>query len=709
MVERIFSLDIGTRSVTGIILEKNKDNQYSLIDYYTEEHQVRSMQDGQIHHVIEVAGVINNVKKKLEHTHGSLQKVCIAAAGRSLKTAESAATMTLNDQVIKDEEVVKHLELKAVQQAQANLESNSKSDVEADFYCVGYSVLHYELDGVKIGSLIDQRGHMAEIKIIATFLPKMVIESLLAALERADLKMEALTLEPIAAIDVLIPVSMRKLNVALVDIGAGTSDIALTNQGTVVAYGMVPVAGDEITEAISEHYLLDFPVAEQTKKNIVNHQKDTVTDILGFETDITYDTLLPNIIDAVEMLAGTITEEIIRLNSKSPQAVMLVGGGSLTPELASVLAEKLNLPANRVAIRDITAIQQLEQDENLPSRPDLVTPIGIAIAAKQNPIYYINIKINGKTIRMFQLKQLTVGDALLRAGIGLTKFYGKPGAAYFIKANKKDITLPGSMGESPVIRLNQKEATIESYIMNGDEITIQKGSDGLSPKITVKELFDDLPTLLFYVNEEAAQLKPSVYVNSVRQNENYQVKDNDVIEINQLKTVKEYLNNYQPDSLPLMEKFPVYVDQQPVYLDIGETQILLNDKRVSDDTLLKDNDRLTIKEGRQPKVQDLLEQLDEVHWHIIHVYFNGKPITLQQPRLKVLRDRTQLTEDSTIYQNDELIIEYINTSFIFQDIFRYVNLDLNHISGNFKLLKNKQFSGFDVPIDDGDTLEIKWD
>ena len=92
------------------------------------------------------------------------------------------------------------------------------------------------------------------------------MESLLSALKRANLEMEALTLEPIAAINVLIPPTMRRLNVALVDIGAGTSDIAITDYGTVVAYGMVPNAGDEITEALSDLYLLDFHQAEKAKR-----------------------------------------------------------------------------------------------------------------------------------------------------------------------------------------------------------------------------------------------------------------------------------------------------------------------------------------------------------------------------------------------------------------------------------------------------------
>src|SRR5699024_10199971 len=141
-----------------------------------------------------------------------------------------------------------------------------------NYHCVGYSVLHYYIDDERIGSLRDQSGKEAGVEIITTFLPKVVIESLLAALERADLNMKALTLEPIAAIHVLVPQSMRRLNVALIDIGAGTSDIAISSDGTVTAYGMVSVAGDEFTEAISDAYLLDFKEAERVKQQVINEK-----------------------------------------------------------------------------------------------------------------------------------------------------------------------------------------------------------------------------------------------------------------------------------------------------------------------------------------------------------------------------------------------------------------------------------------------------
>ena len=172
-----------------------------------------------------------------------LKRVSVAAAGRALKTVEGSMAIDISEGSLISIEDVNRLELAAVQQAQQKLLSSKPVTVEDYYYCVGYSVLHHRLDGEIIGSLIDQAGRSASVDVIATFLPQVVVESLLAALKRAGLEMEALTLEPIAAINVLIPPSMRRLNVALVDIGAGTSDIAITNNSTVVAYGMVPISG----------------------------------------------------------------------------------------------------------------------------------------------------------------------------------------------------------------------------------------------------------------------------------------------------------------------------------------------------------------------------------------------------------------------------------------------------------------------------------
>lgn len=705
---KIFALDIGTRSVTGILIEKQNDN-FALIDYYMKEHEERSMRDGQIHNVIAVSEIIRDVKEKLETEHGELHQVSVAAAGRALKTCQAEATLKLDQHPITDSDTIKHLELSAVQAAQLKLAAKDNNNEYTNYYCVGYSVLEYKLDNEQIGSLIDQSGDQATAEIIATFLPKVVVESLLAALSRADLEMEALTLEPIAAIHVLIPESMRRLNVALIDIGAGTSDIAITDKGTVVAYGMVPVAGDEITEAISDQYLLDFPMAEQTKKNIIKNGQDSVQDILGFETTITYETLVKDINQSLEKLADSISTEILELNSKSPKAVMLVGGGSLTPNITTTLASKLQLPENRVATRGIDAIQNLVKTETLPSGPDFVTPIGIAIAAKQNPVHYITVTINEHTIRMFEMKQLTIGDCLVQAGLDIKKLYGKPGIASIVTVNGKEITLPGGYGKPPVIILNGHETQVDDVIHNGDEIIISKGNDGKEPQITIEQLIGEGVSFFINFNNRSYNLENTFYVDGQVKPKSYIIQDNDKIVMQQPDTIEDFLASKSTEKLQYIQPFSVSVNNRKVIIDKGESHIYLNDRKVNRTQSLKQNDNLTITTAKHPMVHDLLQQLDIEYWNTINVTFNGKSVLIKQQQITILRNQLELDLDTELLINDHLEIkDRIQQKFIFQDVFRYVDIDMANATGHFQLYNNNQPTTFYESIQQGDKLQIVW-
>src|SRR5699024_921537 len=151
---KVFALDIGTRSVTGIILEQT-GKKFTVVDFCMEEHKERSMLDGQIHDVVEVSGVIRKVKEKLEQNNGPLHKACVAAAGRALKTIHASASIQLHQQPIMEQETIKHLELTAVQAAQIKLAEVENSQNYSNYYCVGYSILNYMLDDQAIGSLID--------------------------------------------------------------------------------------------------------------------------------------------------------------------------------------------------------------------------------------------------------------------------------------------------------------------------------------------------------------------------------------------------------------------------------------------------------------------------------------------------------------------------------------------------------------------------
>ncbi|WP_079708232.1 cell division protein FtsA [Paraliobacillus ryukyuensis] len=709
MKERIFALDIGTRSVVGLLLEQTETH-YTVLDYVVQEHQERSMLDGQIHDVVSVSRVIQQVKEKLEQKHHiTLTKVCVAAAGRALKTKRTTITKNIATHPLLSKEDLLFFELSAVQQAQHDLALEEKEHSTTHYYCVGYSVLQYKLDQDSIGSLIDQQGEQAEVEIIATFLPKVVVESLIAALQRANLEMEALTLEPIAAINVLIPASMRRLNVALVDIGAGTSDIALTDAGTITAYGMVPKAGDEITEAISDQYLLDFNEAERVKKDITTNGQALLTDILGFEQTITMQELADSIKPAIEHLADAIAEEIIMLNAKAPKAVMLVGGGSLTPFLTEIISQKLQLPDNRVAIRGTDAIPSLKFATDMPEGPAFITPIGIAIAAKQNPVHYISVTVNDRAVRLFDMKQLTVGDCLLAAGIHIDKLYGRPGIAYMIRFNEQPITLPGTYGKPPKVWLNGELIHINEPIKHGDVLHVEKGEDGTEPTVAIEELVGDVETFTVYFNHHPYPLKPVFIVNNGKVDKHYLLKDNDKVHVSYIKTAKDFFDSI---NLNLKDKekdnFTLYINAEKKHIPAFTQTIIINGEKASASTRLKTGDRIEITEHISPTVSNLLDQLKKSIYHSISVTFNGEPITIQKQHKKVFRDGKELDLEDSIQQFDHIELKSIeNDHFIFQDIFNFVSIDLSEIKPGVEIKKNGEPATFLDVLAPNDAITIK--
>ncbi|MGJ9382355.1 cell division protein FtsA [Salipaludibacillus sp. CF4.18] len=709
----VFALDIGTRSVVGLILEKRLKG-YHVLDVYSLEHEERSMLDGQIHNVLAVAEVISQVKEFLEGKYGLLTKVCVAAAGRSLKTKRASEQIDIKGKTIFDKPSILHLELSAVQKAQFQLANETNaSNYKVTDYCVGYSVIDYRLDNEPIGSLVDQRGDTASVEVIATFLPKVVVESLISALQRTNLELEALTLEPIAAINVLIPPSMRRLNVALVDIGAGTSDIAITDYGTVTAYGMVPTAGDEITEALSDLYLLDFPDAEKIKRELSTKDEVVLTDILGMETYHSKDDIVASIDNSIYSLAEKISDEILALNGKTPKAVMLVGGGSMTPGLTDKIAEHLQLPANRVAIRGIDAIKGLTFEHEYEATPELVTPIGIAIAAKETPVEYISIKVNDQPVRLFDIKKLTVGDGLLSSGQELTKLFGKPGMAMMIKFNDRVVTIPGEHGTPPILRNNGQDTELDSALVHGDVIGIEKGSSGKDATGTIEDLVDTKQFLTIDYNGDQVNIPFILYKNGEITDVQEPLADRDVIEYvppSSVKDVITFIENKEPsfDS----EGIQVFLNDQAVTLFENKTTIFINDKEASYTTPIKNSDSIKIKEDIHENIllKTALEKVYEPANREIIVTFNNQPVHLEKDLYECFRDKELLTAYSQLRHEDKITVsKKESVSFIFQDVFSKVHIDRSNTKSKKPvLIRNNNETTFSSDIHHGDTLELNW-
>ena len=246
----IFSLDIGTRTIIGIVGKYTEDEKLHILAYSFREHDRRNMYDGQIHNIDGVTKIVKEIKEELEARLGiELRKVSIAAAGRSLKTCKVRVDKEIDGSLEISRNIVEALELDAVQKAQQRINEDENQN-KLKYYSIDYSVINYYLDDNFMTKLEGHRGDKIGVDLLATFLPQMVIEGLYTVVSKAGLEVGNITLEPIAAINVAIKEELRLLNLALVDIGAGTSDIAITKDGNIIAYAMTSTAGDEITEAL---------------------------------------------------------------------------------------------------------------------------------------------------------------------------------------------------------------------------------------------------------------------------------------------------------------------------------------------------------------------------------------------------------------------------------------------------------------------------
>ncbi|PID15740.1 cell division protein [Sporosarcina sp. P34] len=705
MATKLFALDIGTRTVVGIVLEEQNDS-FHIVDLISKEHKERSMIDGQIHNILSVASIIQEIKEELELIHGPLHRVSVAAAGRSLKTAEGTVTVDISDRTLMSNEDINRLELAAVQHAQEKLLSAHQSQEDDHYYCVGYSVLYYKLQDEKIGSLIDQKGKSATVEVIATFLPRVVVESLLAALKRADLEMEALTLEPIAAIHVLVPPSMRRLNIALVDIGAGTSDIAIVRDNTVTAYGMVPVAGDEMTEALSAHYLLDFPIAEQMKRQIQSQDILTFQDILGFEQKIPSEEVIDVIRPSVKHVALSIANEIKRLNlNSSPQAVMIVGGGGLTPTLTKEVSMQLDLPENRVAIRSLEALSGVTLSDQIEASPALVTPIGIAIAAQRSPIHYITLTVNDQAVRLFELKELTVGDTLLAARVTARQLYGRPGLALTVKVNGRWRTLPGEHGSSTTILLNGTEASTKDPVHNHDCIELLFGKDGTDATATVRDLVDAPETICFELDGVTQTITGEILLNGKAVAIDTEIADRDELTVNPANRIQDVLTSPIHSGT---DSFIVTWNGTPHRLKKRETLYIANGQEVSADYQIHANDIIEMRQHASLSLKEIARDLDIVLEERADVTFNDEPVTIKKPRTAVYVNGQLASLDYQVQANDHVEFKSLPTSpILFSDVFSFTDFSLpSQSTTSYQLLRNGESIRFDELIFGGDQLRI---
>ncbi len=693
----IFALDIGTRTIIGVV-GVQKDERFFVQAAEMIVHESRAMLDGQIHDIAKVAQGAAKVKNALEKKVGfKLTRVSIAAAGRVLKTCQIKVERDVEEGKEIDQQFVSALEMEGIQKAQSEIENSLPPSEKDQYYCVGYSVVTYYLNNYVISTLAGHKGHKAGVEILATFLPQTVVDSLYTVMERVNLEVNFITLEPIAALNLAIPKDLRLLNLALVDIGAGTSDIAITKSGTIIAYAMVPIAGDEVTETIAQNYLVDFETAEKIKVSLTGKEKDIFfTDILDNEVSTKADDIIGVTNPVIDNLARTIAEKILELNGgKTPNAVFLVGGGSQSSGLCEAISIAIGLPKDRVAIRNRSIAKNIDTDESIIDGPDSITPLGILVTTaitKGQDFYYVTV--NGKKIRMYNVRKMLVSDALILAGFNPDQLICRSGKSLKFKLNKKDRTIRGSMGKPAEIYLNDKVSGLNNFIEPGDNLTIAPAEKGRDGTILAKDLAEEYEPIYFKFNDQTDTIKPKVLINDIESPLDTPIQHGDRVDIINDYTLLDIAKLFELD--PLVSEFSVNGDS-------ADMEIVL---KPGDQILVVPRKYQNASSDEIKKISEIVNNSDKKESQTTEE--DSKPASIQDI-LKEVEQKLAERDGINVYVNEKSVnLPPKKTDYLFIDLFNFIDFDLTSPKGIIMLKLNENDANYTDKIKSGDKIRIFW-
>ena len=686
----VFGLDIGTRSIVGTVGYKQSLNDFTVVAQAVKMHDTRAMMDGQIHDINKVAETIEQVKRSLEKQTGKkLEEVCIAAAGRVLKTVTVHVSTDFPQEVTVNTEMIRALELLGVENAYQQIKAEAKDD-DTNYYCVAYTVIKYYLNEFSITNLEDHKANKIGADVLATFLPDEVIGGLYTAVEKAGLRVANLTLEPIAAIQVAIPEKFRLLNIALVDVGAGTSDISITKEGSIIAYGMIPMAGDALTEHLTGAHLVDFATAEKIKLES-NSKKKSISykDIMGLSQKTTPAEVREELVPVVEHMTKQVAEKIKELNGGKPvSAVFVVGGGGKITGYTESLAAQLGIPKERVALRGEEVLGFVRfQQEGIKKDPTLVTPIGICLNYYENKNNFIFVTVNGESVKLYDNNKLTVIDAALQNGFPNEYLFPRRGKELNFTLDGVKRMVRGEAGEAAEITVNGKPAAFNSPIEPNAKIEIKESTVGKDATYEVRQLPEYRSTITFEVNKKQVVCPKFIEVNG--------------------QLVSEYYNIQEGDELKLLSYYTL--ENLLAFMDLPYTDhIYVNNRPAGKEEKVYENFSVEwALEEKRPEMT--LDEVLMVEADAAEVVLQAAGSVSQAAPVTEAAAAPKTVTDLLVIVNGRPVTLKGKAQYCFVDILDFYPFDVSQAHGqNVVMQINGEKAEFTSPLNAGDAIDLYW-
>ncbi len=266
----IVALDIGTEFVKALV-GRVVGEQIEIIGVGKTHQQLTDMQAGAI---ADIAAVVNNCDKALaaaEQQAGvSVRTAVIGIAGELVKGTTSTVRFTRKNssQEIGIEEMGRIIEL-----VQERAEAKARKELawelggkDVDVRLVNSALVRIDIDGYKVTNPVGFQGRDIVVEMYTAFAPMIHIGALERTAAELDLELLAVAAEPFAVARSMVGDDPNaSISAILMDVGGGTTDIAVINEGGVEGTKMFGIGGRAFTHAIERELDIDFNQAEAVK------------------------------------------------------------------------------------------------------------------------------------------------------------------------------------------------------------------------------------------------------------------------------------------------------------------------------------------------------------------------------------------------------------------------------------------------------------
>jgi len=344
----IVGLDIGTSKVVAVVAEMQPDGRYEIVGLG--QHESRGLKKGV---VVNIESTVASIQHALEEAElmadCKIRNVYTGIAGSHIRSFNSIGMVAIKDKEVTDADVARVIETaKAV-------------NIPTDQQILHVLPQEFIIDGQDdIREPIGMSGVRLDVKVHIVTGAVSAAQNIIKCVRRCGLEVQDLILQPLASSSSVLTQDEKELGVALVDIGGGTTDIAIFTGGSIRHTAVIPIAGDQITNDVAMALRTPTPDAEEIKlrhgiaKQVLADPSDKI-EVPGIgdrgPRSLSRQALAAVIEPRVEELFSLV-QQVIRESGYEEllsSGVVITGGTSLLPGMAE-LGEDIFLKPVRIGV-----------------------------------------------------------------------------------------------------------------------------------------------------------------------------------------------------------------------------------------------------------------------------------------------------------------------------------------------------------------------